>query len=281
MDAVILINKPKGITSFQAVSACRKAFGERKTGHTGTLDPNAEGLLIVLLGRYTKLTPYCVSDHKHYTAEFSFGRLTDTGDIWGTVIDEKPVRDIYDEELNTAAASLTGDIMQVPPMYSAIKINGRKLYEYARKGESIDRKPRPVHISSIHVCRTGENRYRMEAVVSSGTYIRTLIEDLAEKLGMYGCMTALKRTQIEHLMLNQANEISDLAEHPVLISPLEVIDPRYELIEYSIPERIKNGRAVILNQAHSDTVILKNGNELLAAYQKKEDGLYHCLRGLF
>ncbi len=281
MDAVILINKPKGITSFQAVSACRKAFKEKKTGHTGTLDPNAEGLLIVLLGRYTKLTPYCVCDHKHYTAEFSFGRLMDTGDIWGNMIDEKPAPDFSEEQLQTAADSLTGDIMQVPPMYSAIKVNGRKLYEYARKGVNIEREPRHVHISSIHVSKIAENHYRMDAVVSSGTYIRTLIEDLADQLGMYGYMTALKRTQIEHLMLKDANDLENLDDNAKFISPLKVIDPRYEIIDYSLPERIKNGRAVILNRAHNDTVILKHDDELLAAYEKREDGLYHCLRGLF
>ena len=204
MDAVILLNKPAGMTSFDAVAKCRKIFHERKIGHTGTLDPEASGLMIILLGKYTKLLPYCVKNHKAYQATLKLGEMTDTEDIWGTVIETKTPSIHTSEEIEKAVQSLTGDILQVPPMYSALKKDGKKLYEYARQGIEIEREARPVHISSLKVEKIDETNYRMDAVVSSGTYIRTLISDFGKQLSELAIMSSLIRTKIEHLSLEDA-----------------------------------------------------------------------------
>ena len=280
MDAVILLNKPAGMTSFDAVAKCRKIFHERKIGHTGTLDPEASGLMIILLGKYTKLLPYCVKNHKAYQATLKLGEMTDTEDIWGTVIDTKPPTIHTSEEIHNAVQSLTGDILQVPPMYSALKKDGKKLYEYARQGIEIEREARPVHISSLEVEKIDETNYRMDAVVSSGTYIRTLIADFGKQLNELAIMSSLVRTKIEHLTLEDACNFEDLESGKGFLSPIQVIDPSYKFVETDQVTNIKNGKRIKLEITDPQVIFTSNG-ELLAAYALQEDGLYHCLRGLF
>ncbi len=280
MDAVILLNKPAGMTSFDAVAKCRKIFHERKIGHTGTLDPEASGLMIILLGKYTKLLPYCVKNHKAYQATLKLGEMTDTEDIWGTVINTKTPSIHTEAEIANAVQSLTGDILQVPPMYSALKKDGKKLYEYARQGIEIEREARPVHISSLEVEKIDETDYRMNAVVSSGTYIRTLIADFGKQLNELAIMSSLVRTKIEHLSLKDACKFEDLESGDSFLSPLLVIDPTYKIVETDQVVDIKNGKRIKLD-IQDPQVIFTSKGELLAAYALQEDGLYHCLRGLF
>ena len=280
MDAVILLNKPAGMTSFDAVAKCRKIFHERKIGHTGTLDPEASGLMIILLGKYTKLLPYCVKNHKAYQATLKLGEMTDTEDIWGTVINTKTPSIHTDVEIANAVQSLTGDILQVPPMYSALKKDGKKLYEYARQGIEIEREARPVHISTLEVEKIDETNYRMNAVVSSGTYIRTLIADFGKQLNELAIMSSLVRTKIEHLSLKDACTFEDLESGDSFLSPLQVIDPTYKIVETDQVVDIKNGKRIKLD-IQDPQVIFTSKGELLAAYALQEDGLYHCLRGLF
>ena len=280
MDAVILLNKPAGMTSFDAVAKCRRIFHERKIGHTGTLDPEASGLMIILLGKYTKLLPYCVKNHKAYQATLKFGEMTDTEDVWGTVINTKTPSIHTDAEIANAVQSLTGDILQVPPMYSALKKDGKKLYEYARQGIEVEREARPVHISSLKVEKIDELNYRMDAVVSSGTYIRTLIADFGKQLNELAIMSSLVRTKIEHLSLEDACSFEDLESGKAFLSPIQVIDPTYKIVETDRVTDIKNGKRIKLDITDSQVIFTSNG-ELLAAYALQEDGLYHCLRGLF
>lgn len=280
MDAVILLNKPAGMTSFDAVAKCRKIFHERKIGHTGTLDPEASGLMIILLGKYTKLLPYCVKNHKAYQATLKLGEMTDTEDIWGTIINTKTPSIHTEAEIDNAVQSLTGDILQVPPMYSALKKDGKKLYEYARQGIEIEREARPVHISSLEVEKIDETNYQMNAVVSSGTYIRTLITDFGKQLDELAIMSSLIRTKIEHLSLKDACTFEDLESGVSFLSPIQVIDPTYKIVETDRVVDIKNGKRVKLDIQEPQVIFTSNG-ELLAAYALQEDGLYHCLRGLF
>ena len=280
MDAVILLNKPAGMTSFDAVAKCRKIFHERKIGHTGTLDPEASGLMIILLGKYTKLLPYCVKNHKAYQATLKLGEMTDTEDIWGTIINTKTPSIHTEAEIDNAVQSLTGDILQVPPMYSALKKNGKKLYEYARQGIEIEREARPVHISTLEVEKIDETNYRMNAVVSSGTYIRTLITDFGKQLDELAIMSSLVRTKIEHLSLKDACTFEDLESGVSFLSPIQVIDPTYKIVETDRVVDIKNGKRIKLDIRDPQVIFTSNG-ELLAAYALQEDGLYHCLRGLF
>ena len=280
MDAVILLNKPAGMTSFDAVAKCRKIFHERKIGHTGTLDPEASGLMIILLGKYTKLLPYCVKNHKAYQATLKLGEMTDTEDIWGTIINTKTPSIHAEVEIDNAVQSLTGDILQVPPMYSALKKDGKKLYEYARQGIEIEREARPVHISTLEVEKIDETNYRMNAVVSSGTYIRTLITDFGKQLDELAIMSSLIRTKIEHLSLKDACTFEDLESGVSFLSPIQVIDPTYKIVETDRVVDIKNGKRIKLDIRDPQVIFTSNG-ELLAAYALQEDGLYHCLRGLF
>lgn len=280
MDAVILLNKPAGMTSFDAVAKCRRIFHERKIGHTGTLDPEASGLMIILLGKYTKLLPYCVKNHKAYQATLKLGEMTDTEDIWGTIINTKTPSIHTEAEIDNAVQSLTGDILQVPPMYSALKKDGKKLYEYARQGIEIEREARPVHISTLEVEKIDETNYRMNAVVSSGTYIRTLITDFGKQLDELAIMSSLIRTKIEHLSLKDACTFEDLESGVSFLSPIQVIDPTYKIVETDRVVDIKNGKRVKLDIQDPQVIFTSNG-ELLAAYSLREDGLYHCLRGLF
>ena len=280
MDAVILLNKPAGMTSFDAVAKCRRIFHERKIGHTGTLDPEASGLMIILLGKYTKLLPYCVKNHKAYQATLKLGEMTDTEDIWGTIINTKTPSIHTEAEIDNAVQSLTGDILQVPPMYSALKKDGKKLYEYARQGIEIEREARPVHISTLEVEKIDETNYRMNAVVSSGTYIRTLITDFGKQLDELAIMSSLIRTKIEHLSLKDACTFEDLESGVSFLSPIQVIDPTYKIVETDRVVDIKNGKRIKLDIRDPQVIFTSNG-ELLAAYTLQEDGLYHCLRGLF
>lgn len=236
--------------------------------------------MIILLGKYTKLLPYCVKNHKAYQATLKLGEMTDTEDIWGTIIATKIPSIHTSEEIEKAVQSLTGDILQVPPMYSALKKDGKKLYEYARQGIEIEREARPVHISSLEVEKIDEINYRMDAVVSSGTYIRTLISDFGKQLNELAIMSSLIRTRIEHLSLEDACNFEDLEAGKGFLSPIQVIDPSYKFVETDQVTNIKNGKRIKLDITDPQVIFTSNG-ELLAAYALQEDGLYHCLRGLF
>lgn len=280
MDGVILLNKPAGITSFDAVRQLRRIFHEKKIGHTGTLDPEASGLMIILLGKYTKILPYCVSNHKRYHATFSLGKATDTEDIWGSVINEKEPSFHSEEELENACALMRGSISQIPPMYSAIKKDGRKLYEYARRGIEVEREARIVEISELEVRKTGENTFTMDACVSSGTYIRTLVVDYAAKLGELACMTSLVRNGIEHLSLDDACTFEDLENGKGFIDPLSVFDPSFKQMELVQEKKIRNGMKLQMNGT-GDKILFVENNEPVAVYEKQDDGFYHCVRGLW
>ena len=188
---VLLLNKPKGITSHDAVSKIRRLYGTRSVGHTGTLDPMATGLLIMLVGRAVKASDYITAQDKIYDAEMKLGIVTDTADITGNVMSRSeniPPRD----EVISAAKSFVGRYMQVPPMYSAIKVDGKKLYELAREGKTVELAPRKLFISSIDIDGEGDT-YKMRVACSKGTYIRTLCEDIGKRLGCGATMSALCR----------------------------------------------------------------------------------------
>lgn len=280
MDAIILLNKPTGMTSFDAVARVRKKFHEKKVGHTGTLDPQASGLLIILLGRYTKFIPYCVCDHKHYEATFQMGLLSDTQDIWGQIIDHKEPRMYADAQLKEAAKVFTGEIMQVPPMYSAIKKDGKKLYELARKGITVEREARKAVIDDLEVHHLHDDIYSLKATVSSGTYIRTLIEDYAKSLGEYAVMTSLVRTGIEDITLQEAVDLSEMGSEKGMVSPMRILNPDWKVVETDQVADIRNGKRIEL-ECQEENVILVHQNQILAAYRKEKGKMYRCVRGLF
>ena len=206
---VLVIDKPAGKTSHDIVGAVRRLYHTRKVGHTGTLDPMATGVLVILIGRAAKAAEYLSAHKKTYRAELRVGLTTDTEDITGKVLthtDALPTAD----EVCKAAKALEGEILQTPPMYSALKVNGQKLVDLARKGIEIERVARPVTIHSL-VCEPLENGdYALEVTCSAGTYIRTLCADIGKALGCGGVMTALRRTAAGDFSLDGATALCDL-----------------------------------------------------------------------
>lgn len=183
MNGIIIVNKPQGFTSQDVVSKIKKILNEKKAGHTGTLDPLATGVLPVLLGNSTKLSKYLIEHDKTYVAKIHLGQKTETGDNEGKVIEEKGVPELSVSKVEDILNSFLGKQKQLPPMYSAIKVNGKKLYEYARNGEIADIPEREIEVYSISLISFVNNEIEFEAKVSKGTYIRTLCEDIAKALG--------------------------------------------------------------------------------------------------
>lgn len=197
MDGLILINKQKGFTSHDVVNVIRKKLNTKKVGHTGTLDPNATGVLPILIGKGTKISKYLMEHDKTYIATLKLGEKTDTGDSEGQVIEEKSIpKDLKKEDINDVLQSFLGKQKQLPPMYSAIKINGKKLYEYAREGKEVKIEPRNIEIYKIELLEYQNNKIKFEVECSKGTYIRTLCEDISQKLETVGYMEELQRTKV-------------------------------------------------------------------------------------
>lgn len=214
MDGIIVINKEKNWTSNDIVQKLKGMFHE-KTGHTGTLDPQATGVLPVLIGKGTCLSKYLVNHDKDYIATIKLGKKTSTGDREGDVIEEHIVTENMLDEKNVKIVldSFIGKQTQVPPMYSAIKVNGKKLYEYARQGKDIDVKPRGIEIYDIKLISVSKENCELvfETKVSKGTYIRTLCEDISERLGTVGFMEELNRTRVGDFRIEQAVKISEIS----------------------------------------------------------------------
>ena len=214
MNRIIIINKPIGFTSQDVVSKTKKILNEKKAGHIGTLDPLAEGVLPVLLGDCTKLSKYLIEHDKTYIATVYLGKKTETGDSEGKVIEEKDIskEDFNEENIKKVLNSFLGKQFQVPPMYSSIKVNGKKLYEYARKGEKVEVPEREIEIFDINlVCINFEkNEITFEVSCSKGTYIRVLCENIAERLNTVGYMTSLKRTLVSNFSLEDSVTFEEL-----------------------------------------------------------------------
>ncbi len=211
MDGVILINKEKSFTSHDVVSIVKK-ITKSKVGHTGTLDPNATGVLPLLLGEGTKISKYLINHNKEYEAVIQLGKKTTTADVEGDIVEEKDVPNNVYEKCEVVLKSFIGKQKQVPPIYSAIKVNGKKLYDYARAGKSIEIAPRDIEIYDIDIIKVDQKNKQISFRVrcSKGTYIRSLCEDIAVKLGTVGFMKELKRTMVGDFRIENAVTIKEL-----------------------------------------------------------------------
>ena len=213
MDGIIIINKPKNCTSHDIVRKAKKIFNE-KVGHTGTLDPNATGVLPLLVGKGTQIAKYIINHDKTYEAVLQLGEKTDTADIEGKILETKEVleRSVQTENVKEVLRSFIGKQEQIPPIYSAIKVNGKKLYDYARKGESVEIQPRQIEIYDIELIKIDKKNKTIEFRVdcSKGTYIRTLCENIAEKLDTVGYMKELNRTKVGDFSINNSITIEEL-----------------------------------------------------------------------
>lgn len=257
MTGIILIDKPKDITSFGAVARVRRICGEKKCGHTGTLDPMATGLLTVMLGGATRFSELLPSHDKAYRAEFRLGTVTDTLDITGKVLETRPVS-ANAAQVAAALAEFVGEIEQLPPMYSAVSVNGKRLYDLARQGVEVEREPRRVTVYSAEILEANESagEYAVSVECSSGTYIRTLISDLGEKLGCGAVLTQLRRTAANGFKISSAvtlealSQAAESGELDRLIIPVDRALEEYPIITVSAAQarRFGNGGELSLER---------------------------------
>lgn len=211
MNGILLIDKPSGWTSSDVVAKLRGILHERRIGHSGTLDPMATGLLVVFVGRATRAVEFAESHEKRYRAGLRLGLVTDTQDTTGTPVGGMP-RSVSQEELEAVLPRFRGELQQLPPMYSAIKVKGQKLYEIARRGGEVERKPRCVTIRELRICGTEGEHFLLDVTCSKGTYVRTLCHDIGEALGCGGCMSSLRRLGAGEFSLENAYSLQQVQQ---------------------------------------------------------------------
>lgn len=277
MDGIIVINKPKNYTSFDVVAVVRKLLDEKKVGHTGTLDPMATGVLPILIGRATKLQQFMTDKNKEYVASFKLGIASDTLDITGRIISTVK-SDIKKGEIEKVLQKFKGEIMQIPPMYSAVKKDGIRLYSLARKGINIERKPRKVTISELKLIKFDENLQCGALLVkcSKGTYIRTLCSDIGDFLGCGAVLTELERTKSFNFYIENSitlDELRNLASNGLLKEHVLSCDSVFEdLVKVRITDqqskRFKNGGYLSLERIFIEKDL--NNDELVRIYNKTE-----------
>lgn len=252
-NGIILVDKPADWTSHDVVAKLRGILHERRVGHSGTLDPMATGLLTVFVGTATRAVQFAETHNKRYVASLRCGYSTDTQDTSGRVTAQTGISPTEDE-LTDVLPEFTGEISQIPPMYSAIKVSGKKLYELARKGETVERKPRTVNISELSLVGHDGDDFVLSVSCSKGTYIRTLCNDIGERLGCLACMSALRRTNAGPFDVRDAHTLSEIAEDPErYIIPVDSLFSEHPAIGFSAAQTAKLKCGNILN------VSAKNG----------------------
>ena len=288
MNGIIIIDKPQEWTSNDVVSRLRRVFNTRRIGHGGTLDPMATGVLPVFVGRATRGVEFFEHAEKVYETTIRFGLTTDTEDITGKTITETEVH-LTEEELQAVLPQFRGDILQVPPMYSAIKVNGQKLYDLARKGREVERQPRPITIHELQLLEFNGSEARLRVRCSKGTYIRTLCKDIGEALGCGGCMAALRRVEAGEytlegsIPLRQLLDISEAGEDVEhLLRPVDTMfasHPKLSLNEKQA-RLVKNGNAFASDCENGTYRVYAPDGEFLALC-KAEGGKVSTIKSFF
>ena len=288
MNGIIIIDKPQEWTSNDVVSRLRRVFNTRRIGHGGTLDPMATGVLPVFVGRATRGVEFFEHAEKVYEATIRFGLTTDTEDITGKTITECEVH-LTEEDLLAVLPKFRGDILQVPPMYSAIKVNGQKLYDLARKGREVERQPRPITIHELELLEFTGNEARLRVRCSKGTYIRTLCKDIGEALGCGGCMAALRRVEAGEytlegsIPLRQLLDVSEAGgdvEH--LLRPVDTMFASHRKLSLNEKQArlVKNGNAFASDCADGTYRVYAPDGEFLALC-KAEGGKVSTIKSFF
>lgn len=287
MNGIILIDKPEGWTSHDVVGKLRGIMRERRIGHAGTLDPLATGLLVVFVGRATRAVEFAEADRKEYIAGLRLGVTTDTQDITGRIIStEETLPD--GQEVRNVLNRFKGELEQIPPMYSAIKIGGKKLYELARKGESIERKPRSITIFSLEVVGRSGGDYILDTVCSKGTYIRTLCHDIGAALGCGACMSSLRRTKsgifsVEDAYdIDEVQEAADRGELEKLLLPTDAIFDEYPKLSVNggREKKLRNGNAVSISAPDGRYRVYSESGEFLLLGDIN-DGVLKAVKSFF
>ncbi len=274
VQGIINVLKPPGMTSHDVITKIRHIYHVKKAGHAGTLDPDAAGVLPVFLGNATRLLEYASAERKCYRAEALLGVRTDTGDDSGTPVEEKTAAHLTRAKLEQVLAQFRGQIMQVPPMYSALKVQGKKLYEYARQGQEIVREPRPIEIFRLQLVAYDPPYFTLDIECSKGTYIRTLLEDIAAAADTCACMTFLLRTGAGRYPLTEAFTLEEIAAAPekVLLPP-ETAVAHIPLLAVNPLQayRITGGVRTTIKGTAEGTYRLYCGSEFLGLVQAVEE----------
>ncbi|MCF0112539.1 MAG: tRNA pseudouridine(55) synthase TruB [Bacilli bacterium] len=276
----LLIDKGEGVSSRAVDNAVMRLFSSRHVGHLGTLDPFATGLLIVSVNKGGKFLPFVDDAKKTYVATLRLGVSTSTGDPEGEVIEEKEIPALTLEGVKAVAETFLGESKQLPPMTSAIKIQGKALYSYAHKGEEIAREKRTIFIDSLDILSLEKDQITFATCVSKGTYIRVLGEDLAKALGTVGYLTSLRRVKVGDISVEEAVKLEDITLESLREpTPYLRLYPQVEVAS-DAASRIKNGMKLAL-PGDAPFLLLTHEGKALAVYEKESAGRYRCFRGLF
>lgn len=286
INGILNIYKEAGYTSHDVVARLRGILKQKKIGHTGTLDPDAVGVLPVCLGKGTKLCNMLTDESKTYVAVLHLGIVTDTQDMSGTVLNQHPVL-VSEAKVRDCIQSFEGEFMQIPPMYSALKVNGKKLYELAREGKEIERKARKVHFYEIHICEVEVPRVKIQVTCSKGTYIRTLCHDIGEKLGCGGCMESLVRTKVGQFTMEQSkklDEIEKIVQDGAFVSILHTVESMFRqypavIMKPDSDKRIYNGN--VFGTEHLQNGEGTNVSDCVRVFDSKKEfvGIYRYEEG--
>ena len=270
MNGIILVDKPQDWTSHDVVAKLRGVLHERRIGHSGTLDPLATGLLVVFVGRATRAVEFAEADSKEYITGLHLGVSTDTQDITGNIVASSGA--LPDEAaLREAIGRFIGDIEQIPPMYSAIKKGGKKLYELARRGESVERAPRKITVSDIDIAGRDGDDYILNISCSKGTYVRTLCSDIGEALGCGACMSSLRRTRAGVFSADEAHSLADIeaaareGRLSDIILPVDTLFASFPklTVSQSAAKRLKNGNIIKISAEDGDYRVYSDPEEFL------------------
>ena len=285
-NGIIIIDKPQGWTSMDVCAKLRGMYQEKRVGHAGTLDPMATGVLPVFIGRATRAVEFASEGEKEYVAGLKLGLITNTQDTSGEILETRPVS-VTPEQLEAVLQKFRGDIDQIPPMYSAIKINGKKLYELARKGKEVERKPRPVIIHALTVeGQTGPDEDTLRVRGSKGTYVRTLCHDIGQALGCGGTMSSLRRTMAAGFDLSQCVKLEDVQDSPDRESLLLSVDAYFSAhpaltVEPAIEKKIRNGMTVILPRLVPGTYRVYGQDGSFLSLSRAEQGKLSTIKSFF
>ena len=284
MDGIVLVDKPQGWTSQDVTARLRRVFGTRRIGHGGTLDPMATGVLPVFVGRATRAVEFFEHAEKTYETVLRLGITTDTEDMTGTVLTEENVS-FTEEQLQETLAAFRGEILQVPPMYSALKVNGQKLCDLARKGKTVERQPRPITIHELTLVEQGENTLRLRVRCSKGTYIRTLCKDIGEKLGCGGCMESLRRVAAGEYTIDEAVPLQtrlDTEEPEKYLRDVDTMFRNYPAVTLTANQetRCRNGNAFSVSLAPGTYRAYSQGGEFLML-AKVDGGVMSTIKSFF
>ena len=279
-SGILFLDKEAGMTSRKVDNQIGRLFQTKKVGHLGTLDPFATGLLIIGVNAGNKALRFALDEDKEYVATLTLGKATDTGDYTGVITEEAPVPELTESKIQETLKSLLGKQIQIPPMTSAIKVDGVALYKLAHEGKEIEREGRPIEVYEAELLHFEPTCIEFRVKVSKGTYIRTLGEDLAKRLGTVGHLTALRRTKVGPFSVEDAVKLEEINENS-LRNPLEVLGHMEQIqLDETSYKKALNGVAMEFDREAAQILLVYQG-QAIAVYERDGQGVYHSLRGLF